>query len=223
MAANNPDFDAGEDDGAARRFFARPPAFMRGVASLDGLPEVGPPEVAFAGRSNVGKSSLINALFNRNDVARTSNTPGRTQQLNFFALGEDRLWLVDLPGYGYAKAPKAEAEAWQRLIFDYLRGRPSLRLVCLLIDARHGAKANDVEVMATLAKAAVPFLPVLTKADLVKPAELARRLDDLRQSLAKRAAALPDPLATSAKKGGEIAALQARLYAYALPPGGEAP
>lgn len=196
---------------------------MLSVAGLDQLPPVGPPEVALAGRSNVGKSSLINALLGRGDAARTSNTPGRTQQLNYFSLDGGRLWLVDMPGYGYAKAPKEQVEAWTRLVFAYLRGRPTLRLVCLLIDARHGAKANDLEVMDLLAKAAVPFLPVLTKADLVGPTDLRRRLDEIEKRLARQAAALPGPMATSAKKGAGLDAFRARLAAYALPEGENRP
>ena len=179
--------------------------------------------MALAGRSNVGKSSLINALLGRGDTARTSNTPGRTQQLNYFSLDGDRLWLVDMPGYGYAKAPKAQVEAWTRLVFAYLRGRPTLRLVCLLIDARHGAKANDLEVMDLLAKAAVPFLPVLTKADLVGPTELQRRLDEIEGRLKRQAAALPGAMATSARKGAGLDAFRARLAAYALPEGENRP
>jgi GTP-binding protein len=187
-------------DEAARLLFARPPRFMLGVARLEQLPEPAGPEVAIAGRSNVGKSSLINALLGRNDVARTSNTPGRTQELNYFEL-DGRLRLVDLPGYGYAKAPKAKVEAWTELVFAFLRGRPTLRLVVLLIDGRHGFKAADEEAMSLLGKAAVPFFAVLTKADLVPAAELARRTAEIEAALARKPAAWPKVLATSARKG----------------------
>ncbi len=199
----------------ARLLFARTVRFLRGVARLDQLPEAGPPEVALAGRSNVGKSSLLNALVGRHGLARTSDTPGRTRELNFFALDRDRLWLVDMPGYGYARAPKALVEAWTRLVFSYLRGRPSLALVCLLIDARHGAKPNDLETMELLAKAAVPYRVVLTKADLLTPSVLAARVAELRALLERRRAALPEPLVTSARKGLGIDSLRAELAARA--------
>jgi GTP-binding protein len=209
-----------ELDGAAleagRRLFAREVRFLMGVAALAQLPEAGPPEIAFAGRSNVGKSSLLNALVNRRDLARTSNTPGRTQELNFFEL-DRRLRLVDLPGYGFAQAPKAKVAAWTELVFAYLRGRPGLELVCLLIDARHGPKPSDHEAMQLLARAAVPFRLILTKADLVRAGDLEALLVELRADLARRPAALPAPLATSARTGAGIPLLRAELARHALP------
>ncbi len=172
---------------------------MLGVARLKQLPDAAGPEVAIAGRSNVGKSSLINALTGRGDLARISNTPGRTQELNYFEL-DGRLRLVDLPGYGYARAPKAKVEAWTELVFAFLRGRPTLRLVVLLIDGRHGFKPVDEEAMTLLGKAAVPFVVVLTKADLVKRAELERRVAEMKAALARKPAAWPGVLTTSAKE-----------------------
>lgn len=201
---------------AGRKLFARPVAFRMGVARLDQLPPAGWPEVAMAGRSNVGKSSLINALTGRNDLARTSNTPGRTQQINLFDLS-DGLTLVDLPGYGFAQAPREVVQRWTELVFAYLRGRPNLLRVCLLIDARHGAKKVDEEVMDLLAKAAVPFQPVLTKADLVRPAELAARIHELETGLARKPAAIPHPIATSARQRHGLDRLRAELARLARP------
>ncbi len=152
---------------AARKLFAGPCDFMLGVAGLEQLPEAHVSEVAFAGRSNVGKSSLLNALTGRNTLARTSNTPGRTQELNYFNLG-DMLYMVDMPGYGYAKVSKEKIAKWTQLIFDYLRGRPTLRCVFILIDARHGLKDSDLDLMKMLDQAAVSYRIVLTKTDKVE-------------------------------------------------------
>ena len=157
---------------AGDHLFAQPWSFLKSVAALDGLPPAGPLEVAFAGRSNVGKSSLINALTRRHDLARTSNTPGRTQQLNFFVAPGVPLALVDMPGYGFAKAPKPVVEAWTGLVTDYLKGRPALARVFLLVDARHGIKAIDRDIMRVLDQAAVSYQLVLTKADKMKPSAL---------------------------------------------------
>jgi GTP-binding protein len=217
MALAEPgDLDAQELE-AGRKLFARPAAFRLGVARLDQLPPADLPEVAFAGRSNVGKSSLVNALTGRSDLARTSNTPGRTQQINLFDL-QDRLTLVDLPGYGFAQAPKEVVARWTELVFAYLRGRPNLMRVCLLIDSRHGVKNTDEEVIDLLARAAVPFQPVLTKADLVRPTELAATVHELETRLAKQPAALPHPIVTSAKRREGLDALRATLAKLARPP-----
>ena len=183
---------------AGRRLFAQPCAFVAGVADLARLPPAGLPEVAFAGRSNVGKSSLINALTGRGQLARISRTPGRTQQINLFDLG-GRLTLVDLPGYGYAQAPKPTVEAWQRLMRAYLRGRASLRRTCVLVDARHGLKDNDRAFMALLAETAVAFQLVLTKADLVRPAELDDLIGLLGADLERQPGAHPGLIVTSAQ------------------------
>ena len=174
------------------------------------------PEIAFAGRSNVGKSSLVNALTGRKTLARTSHTPGRTQQLNFFDLGQ-RLMLVDLPGYGYARASKKDVNAWTALVRDYLRGRVGLRRICLLLDGRRGATRNDLEIMDMLDKAAVVYQVVLTKADKVKQAALESCLADLENILKTRAAALPKILVTSARKGRGVAELRATLHGLANP------
>lgn len=174
------------------------------------------PEIAFAGRSNVGKSSLVNALTGRKTLARTSHTPGRTQQLNFFDLGQ-RLMLVDLPGYGYARASKKDVNSWTALVRDYLRGRVGLRRICLLLDGRRGATKNDLEIMDMLDKAAVVYQVVLTKVDKVKQAALESCLADLENVLKTRAAALPEILVTSARKGRGVAELRATLHGLANP------
>ncbi|MEO5338149.1 MAG: ribosome biogenesis GTP-binding protein YihA/YsxC [Magnetospirillum sp. WYHS-4] len=197
-----------------RRLFAGPCAFVLGAAGLDQIPGDALPEVAFAGRSNVGKSSLINALTGRSTLARTSDTPGRTQQVNFFNLG-DRLMLADLPGYGYAQAPKPLVERWTRLVKTYLKGRAPLRRCCMLIDARHGIKDVDREVMGMLDKAAVVYQVVLTKADKIKAPELEALIERTRAELAKHPAAHPDVLATSSREGRGIPELRAQLAALA--------
>ncbi len=201
---------------AGRVLFAQECRFLRGVARIGDLPEGTLPEVAFAGRSNVGKSSLINALTGRRTLARTSNTPGRTQQLNFFDLG-GRLVLVDLPGYGYARAPKGEVDRWTRLIGLYLKGRVGLRRVCLLIDARHGVKISDRQVMDLLDHAAVPYMPVLTKTDKIRRGELEGRVHAIAGETRRRAAASPQVLATSAVEGTGIAELRSELAKLAAP------
>lgn len=193
-----------------RWLFAQECVFVSGAANYDGVPEADLPEIAFVGRSNVGKSSLINALAGRKTLARTSNTPGRTQQINFFRL-QDALMLADLPGYGYAKASKTEIKRWTRLIFDYLRGRPSLRRVCLLIDARHGLKDKDIEVMKDLDEAAVSYQIVLTKCDKVKPGALLRLTDSTSSRIAKHVAAHPTIIRTSSLRNKGIEALRAEL------------
>jgi GTP-binding protein len=199
---------------AGRLFFAKPWQHVMGVAKVDGLPAADGLEVAFAGRSNVGKSSLINALVGQKALARTSNTPGRTRELNFFA-ADAGITIVDMPGYGYARAPKSEVAAWTKLVFAYLRGRPNLRRVYLLVDARHGLKDNDVEALNVIDKAAVSYQVVLTKIDKLKAAEIATIVEDTALAIAKRAAAHPTILATSSDKGIGIDVLRAEIAALA--------
>jgi GTP-binding protein len=199
---------------AGRLLFARGCDFVAGAANLDAIPDGTLPEIAFAGRSNVGKSSLVNALTGRKTLARTSNTPGRTQQINFFRLAE-RLMLVDLPGYGYARAPKHQVAAWTRLVNGYLQGRAGLRRVCLLIDARHGPKEIDHTVMRMLDQAAVGYQVILTKADKLKPPELAERIAASAAEVKTHVAAHPEILATSASTGAGIPGLRAELAALA--------
>jgi GTP-binding protein len=199
---------------AGRLLFAGPIDFERGVPSMEFLPDAGVPEIAFAGRSNVGKSSLINALTGRNKLARASTEPGRTRELNFFRVG-DVLRLVDLPGYGYAKAPKNEIGRWTALTRDYLRGRTSLKRVILLIDGRHGLKPDDKDVMDALDKAAVTYQLVLTKADKVKPTEIAALAKATSAAIAKRPAAHPEIIATSSETGLGIELLRAEIAALA--------
>jgi GTP-binding protein len=197
---------------AGRRLFARPWRFVQSAPSVAALPPAGGIEIAFAGRSNVGKSSLINALVGQKALARTSNTPGRTQELVFFT-ADSGLTIVDMPGYGYAKAPKAQVAAWTRLIFDFLRGRTTLRRVYVLIDARHGLKANDLEVLDLLDKAAVSYQLVLTKIDKLKPDAVPRVIEETRAAIAKHPAAHPEVLATSVETGGGIDLLRAEAAA----------
>jgi GTP-binding protein len=201
---------------AGRHLFAQPCAFVAGVADLAQLPPSELPEVAFAGRSNVGKSSLINALTGRGQLARISQTPGRTQQINLFDLG-GRLMLVDLPGYGFAQAPKPKVEAWQQLVRTYLRGRAGLMRTCLLIDARHGLKPSDLEFMAMLGEAAVAYQLVLTKVDQVRPGALAELTEALRAELERKPGAHPEIIATSAREGTGIEGLRAALATLAIP------
>jgi len=184
-----------------------------GVAALTQLPESELPEVAFAGRSNVGKSSLLNALTNRKTLAKTSNTPGRTQQLNYFNLGE-KLYIVDMPGYGYAKVSKEQRDEWTKLIFDYLRGRPTLRCVFILIDSRHGLKESDIMLMEMLDEAAVTYRIILTKTDKSKVAELEKVTQKTLETIKKHAAAYPAIHATSSVKGAGMAELKAILASY---------
>lgn len=191
-----------------RLLFAGDTTFVKGVVAMDGLPPPDRMEVCFAGRSNVGKSTLINALTGMKALARASNTPGRTQEINFFTAGEDH-YLVDLPGYGYANAPLPVIEKWQRLLKQYLSGRQTLRRAFVLIDARHGVKKVDDEIMSLLDSAAVTFQVVLTKADKVKEKERAKILDQVRSSLAKHPAAYPEIVITSSEKGWGIPTLRA--------------
>jgi len=200
---------------AARKLFARETKFLMGAAAISGLPEPDLPEVAFAGRSNVGKSSLINAVTGRKELARASNEPGRTREVNFFVLDE-RLRLVDLPGYGFAKVSRDVAKKFQNLGRSYLRGRPNLKRAYLLIDARHGLKPVDDEALDAFDQAAVSYQIVLTKADKIKPAEVARLIEATAKAVAKRPAAFPRVLATSSETGLGIAELRAEIAAASL-------
>lgn len=197
---------------SARKIFSGECDFILGVNNLTQLPDADMPEVAFAGRSNVGKSSLLNALTNRKDLARTSNTPGRTQQLNFFNLA-DVIYLVDMPGYGYAKVSKTQRSEWDNLIFDYLRGRPNLRCVFVLVDSRHGLKDSDEELMKMLDTAAVPYRIILTKAD--KGKQLDAMKEEIAGQLKKHPAAWPSVMATSSWKNEGFAELRSVILSFA--------
>jgi GTP-binding protein len=200
---------------AGRKLFAAPVAFVKGVVDLSGLPGPDRAEVAFAGRSNVGKSSLINALANRKNLARASNTPGRTQEINFFDLAAGRAYLVDLPGYGFAEAPKSHVDAWNRLMLDYLRRRANLKRVFLLIDARRGIGPVDKDVLDLLDKSAVNYQVVLTKSDKIRKSELGPVVDEALAVLKKRPAAHPRVMATSSEKGLGLEDLRAEINALA--------
>ena len=191
-----------------RLLFAGPVDFVKGVTAMSGLPPADRPEVCFAGRSNVGKSSLINALTNRKNLARSSNTPGRTQEINYFTLGDNR-YLVDLPGYGYAEAPVAVVKKWQALLKQFLQGRVTLRRAFVLIDTRHGVKAVDEEILSLLDKAAVTFQVVMTKADKVNQATREANIAQTMAALQKHPAAYPEIVVTSSEKGDGVETLRA--------------
>ena len=199
---------------AGRLLFRQPTDFLKGVVAMNGLPPADRIEICFAGRSNVGKSSLINALTGRKGLARASNTPGRTQEINFFELADSH-YLVDLPGYGFANAPIPVVEAWQRLLKAYLAGRPTLRRAFVLIDARHGIKPVDQEILDLLDRSAVTFQTVLTKADKVKEKDRAQVLAQVRAALSRHPAAFPEIVVTSSEKGDGIDTLRAIIATLA--------
>ena len=202
-----------DDLESARKLFAGPCDFVKGVAGIDGLPQSDLPELAFAGRSNVGKSSLVNALTGRKTLAKTSNTPGRTQQLNYFNLG-GVLHLVDMPGYGYAKVSKTQKEEWNALIHDYLRSCGNLRCVLILVDSRHGLKDTDIELMDMLDETAVSYRVVLTKVDKADKKTLEKISTDIQAELKARAAGIPEITQTSAEEKTGLEELRAVIAAY---------
>jgi len=214
--ATTPEFTDAQIE-AGRLLFAREVLFMLSVVNLDALPPPDRPEICFAGRSNVGKSSLINALTNRKGLARASNTPGRTRELNYFNV-DDRLNLVDLPGYGYARAPKTQISNWTKLTRSFLRGRAGLRRVFLLIDSRHGIKPSDIELMEMLDDAAVTYQLVLTKTDKIKRGELDKVMRRTSRTINKRPAAHPELMVTSSEKKTGLDDLRAEIATLALPP-----
>jgi GTP-binding protein len=211
--------DAADEDLAerARKLFAGPITFLKSAPGLEFLPDANVPEIAFAGRSNVGKSSLLNALTNRKGLARTSNTPGRTQELNFFDVGEPlQMRLVDMPGYGFAEAPRDLVKRWKRLVNDYLRGRAVLKRALVLVDSRHGLKPPDREMMEMLDTAAVNYQLVLTKADKVKPTALATTLEQTVAEARKHPAAYPAIFTTSSETGSGIPELRTAILEAAV-------
>ena len=210
-AAPTPFEFSAQELAAGERLFASSWEFIRSAPSLEVLPPADRPEIAFAGRSNVGKSSLINAIVRRNGLARTSNTPGRTQELNFYATPVAHLYLVDMPGYGFAKAPKAKVEEWTQLVRDYLRGRVTLKRVLVLIDARHGIKAEDEKILALLDEAAVSYQIVMTKGDKISVTALAEIMRQTEQRAASHPAAFPLVLDSSAETGHGIERVRAEI------------
>jgi len=205
------EFEAGELE-AGRLLFAGPTEFLKGVVALEHLPDEFATEIAFAGRSNVGKSSLLNALTGRRDIARTSNTPGRTRELNYFTVDDQQLAIVDMPGYGYAKAEKTLVRKWQSLVARYLQERPGLARVFVLIDSRHGIKHTDIPTLDMLDTSAVSYQIVLTKADKIKASEYEKLLKTTQEAIAKRPAAHPVIHFTSSVKGKGIAELRAEIF-----------
>jgi GTP-binding protein len=215
MPDKDPTGRSAEQIEAARKLFAGPCDFVAGAATLESMPGFSLPEVAFAGRSNVGKSSLVNALTGRRTLARTSSHPGHTRQINFFDLA-GKIFLVDLPGYGFAQVSRSMKETWQDLASAYLRGRPTLKRICVLIDSRHGVKDSDHETMKNLDAAAVSYQLVLTKIDYLKKADIPRAIAAAAEAGRKHGAAHPEVLATSSETGFGIAELRAELVASAL-------